>query len=159
VKDSLGLKYMAQLLASKGREIDAATLRSVATGNALIKPRVGINVLDQQGFQEYQAEVESLTAELEEAKEFNDLARQEQIQTEIYNIAEAIEKARGYGGRTRKSKDEKSNVRTSVKNAITRAIENQIRPQHSDLARHLDTFIQTGNSLRYSPDPHVDWEL
>jgi hypothetical protein len=159
LKDSLGLKYIAQLLASKGRAIDAATLRSVATGNAFIKPLDGIELLDHQGILAYKAEYEDLTAQLEEAKEFNDVAKQEQIQRKLHWIAEAIEAARGFGGRPRRSKDERSIVRTSIKNAITRAIEGQIRKKHPDLARHLDTFIRTGQSLWYAPDPDLDWEL
>lgn len=159
LKDSLGLKYIAQLLASKHRYIDAAALRSAATGNVRVQPSAGFEILDRQAFQEYQAEYDSLTEQLAEAKEFNDLAKQECLQGQLHLLAEQLKAARGFGSRRRKVKDEMANVRTAVKNAISRAIEKQIGKAHPQLARHLDLSIRTGQSPCYSPDPDVDWEL
>jgi hypothetical protein len=157
--DSLGLKCIAHLLASKGQDIDAAVLKSAAKGNTLIKPLVGIEVLDPEARKEYEAECNHLLEELEDARKFHDLAKQEQIQEKLGIIARALESATGLGGRTRKVKDEPSNVRTSVKNAINRAINNQIEPKHEALARHLDRSLRTGGTLSYTPDPNVDWEF
>src|SRR5262249_6599961 len=78
LRNCLGLRYIAQLLASKRRQIDADVLRSVATGNRHFKPLDGIELLDQQGLEKYRAEYEDLVEELEEAKKFNDSAKQEQ---------------------------------------------------------------------------------
>lgn len=158
-RDNLGLKYIARVLEAKGREIDAVVLRSVVGGHALVKPSAGMEILDPQAFRAYKATVEDLTEQLDQAREFNDIAKQEQIQAKLSVLAEQIGSARGLGGRTRKVKDEASNARTAVKNAITRAIERQIRKPHPDLARHFDVSIRTGQSLCYEPVPDVEWEL
>jgi hypothetical protein len=159
VKSSLGLQYIAHLLGAKGRSVDATALWSAVRGRVRVKPSAGTEILDARAFQEYEAEVEDLAEQLREAKEFNDLAKQELLQGRLGSLVEQLEAARGLGGRTRAVKDEAANLRTSIKNAITRALENQICTHHPALARHLDTIIHTGQSLGYAPDPDVVWEL
>lgn len=158
VNDSLGIKYIATLLGLKGREIDAATLKSAATGNPLIKPLMGTEVFDDQTSRELLDDVKDVRQRLDEAKKYNDLGKQEHLQAKLHSLTEQLEAAHGLGNRRRMLKDEASKVRTSIKNAITRAIGKQFK-RHPALARHLDTFIQSGWLLSYSPDPDVDWEL
>jgi hypothetical protein len=158
LRDRLGLRYIAHLIGSKGREVEAAVLKAGAKGAPAVKPSAGTEILDRQGFEACRADYEDLVEQLEEAKGFNDVARQEQLQGRLNALAEQLKAAQGFGGRRRKVGDESASVRTSVKNAISGAIE-QIQKKHADLARHLDTFISTGHTLCYSPHPDVDWDL
>jgi hypothetical protein len=158
LKDSLGLKCIAHLIAKKRCEIDAALLRAIVNGHILVKPAAGIEVLDRQAIERYRADYEDLLFQMEEAKENNDFARQEQIQTKIDALTRQLTSATGLGGRIRKSKDEFANARTSLTNAINRTIK-RIQQKHADLARHLDNSIRTGQSFCYAPETEVVWDL
>jgi hypothetical protein len=158
LKDSLGLQCIAHLLAKQRCELDAALLRAIVSGNIPVKPSAGIEVLDSQAHEHYRADYEDLLFQMEEAEENNDIARQELLQTKIDALAQQLKSAEGFGGRIRKSKDASANARTSLTNAITRAIEH-IQKEHDDLSRHLDNSIRTGQSFCYKPETDVDWDL
>jgi hypothetical protein len=158
LKDSLGLKCIAHLISKKGYDVHASVLRAVATKNIMVTPSAGIEVLGPEGIERYKARREDLVEQREEAKEFNDVARHEQIQEEIYALDQQIISAQGLGGRIRKTKDQAANARTSLTNAISRAIE-LIQQKHASLARHLDKSIRTGKFMSYSPETDVDWDL
>lgn len=157
--ESLGLSCIARLLASKGRNVNAAALKSAARGGAPFKPLAGIEALDAEARKRYESEYRRLTEELEEAREFQDLAKQAEMQEKLAFLARELDSATGLGGRTRKVSDEASKVRTSVKNAITCAIDKQIKPKHKALAGHLDQSLRTGTTLSYEPEPDVEWDL
>jgi hypothetical protein len=158
LKDSLGLKCIAHLIAKKRCEIDAVLLRAIVNGHIPVKPAAGIEVVDSQAIERYRIDCEDLLFQKEKAQENNDVARQEQLQTKIDALARQIASATGLGGRIRKSKDESANARISLTNAINRTIE-RIQPKHADLARHLDNSIRTGQSFCYAPETDVAWDL
>jgi hypothetical protein len=158
LKDILGLKCIAHLMARKRCEIDAALLRAIVNGHLPVKPAAGIEVVDSQTIERYRSDYEDLLFQKEEAQKNNDVARQEQLQTKIDALARQAASATGLGGRIRKSKDESANARTSLTNAINRTIE-RIQPKHADLARHLDNSIRTGQSFCYAPEADVAWDL
>ncbi len=158
LKDSLGLRYIAQLIGKKRCHIHAAMLKAIASGNQAFKPLVGTPVADNQAIEKYREQYDDLRSELAEAKANNDLARQEQIQERIDALTKQITSATGFGGRKRKIGDDAERARTSVTNAINRTI-TKIEKKHPDLARHLMNSIQTGQYLCYSPETDVAWDL
>jgi len=158
LKDSLGLRCIAQLISKKGRDIHAAMLRAVASGTTAFKPLAGTEVLDEQAIHEYREQLDDLESEVQESKENNDFAKQEQIQVKIDALMQQIASATGLGGRKRKSGDDAEKARTSVTNAINRTI-SKIEKTHADFARHLMNSIRTGQYLCYSPETDVDWDL
>ena len=158
LKDNLGLKCIAHLIAKKRCEIDAALLRAIVNGHIPVKPAAGIEVVDSQAIERYRSDYEDLLFQRDKAQKNNDVARQEQLQTQIDALARQFASATGLGGRIRKSKDEFANARTSLTNAINRTIK-RIQPKHADLARHLDNSIRTGQSFCYAPETDVAWDL
>lgn len=158
VKPSLGLVYIAHLIARKGRSIDALALQAATAGLPEPATQVESEVSDDQALAECRSEYEDLQEQLEEAQEHNDLMRQEAIRSELLKLSEYLFASKGLGGRTRRFLQDASRARVAVKNAISRVLA-KLEEGHPDLATHLDRSIQTGQSLCYSPSPDVTWEL
>ena len=72
----------------------------------------------------------------------------EQLTNELAN-------ATGLGGRSRQKTDIEK-VRKSVREAISRDMP-RIGKKHEALGNHLTTFIDTGLTCRYIPEPLVEW--
>lgn len=158
LKDLLGLRCLYRLIEAKGRSVEALELKSVATGRQLAVPAAGLETIDPQAFQRYKADYDDLVERLAEAKENNDLGVQERLQEKIDALAHQLASAKGLGGRTRRVKDGSARLRTSVTNAVVRAIR-LLDTEHAELGRHFAKSVSTGTTLCYSPDPDVDWDL
>lgn len=158
LRDSLGLKYLACLIASKRLPIDAAILKAAAIGRPPVKPDDGFAVFDKQGWEECRAKYFDLVAELEEASACNDIARQQRLQEHMGVLVGELQSARGLGGRDRKKKDQSDSIRTAVKNAIDRTVK-ILAKKHPELAHHIDISVTTGQTLKYDPVPDVEWDL
>lgn len=158
LRDSLGVRYLARLIAAKGRGVWAADLRAGARGGPAVEPFRGVEALDGRGFAECRKGERDLLAEVEEARRCGDAARVEFLQGEINALTEYVGAARGLRGRVRRVGDKSTSVRTSVKNAIDLVVR-KLLAEHPDLARHLEDSIRTGESVCYDPRPDVHWEL
>jgi hypothetical protein len=159
LRDTVGLQYLAYLLAKPGRDTPAAVLVAARSGKAKVKPLAGSAVLDEEAMANYRERYEDLCGQLAEAEEHDDPAKQEELQSEFAALAQQFFAATGLGGRRRKMSDQADRVRKAVSIAITRtiaAIENQ---QHPALAQHLTHFVRMGGSFCYAPDPTIDWLL
>lgn len=170
LKDSKGLRYIAQLLKVPGREVHVLDLASVVEGGGLpllgggnIEPgdltSEGLGdageMLDQKAKSAYRRRLEELRADLEEAQRFNDSERAARAQSEIDALVGQLAGAVGLGGRDRKaaSQAEKArvNITKSVKDALKRIEEN-----HRPLGEHLRATIRTGAYCAYLPDPRTE---
>lgn len=156
MKDSVGLAYIARLLAEPHRDTPAVSLLAARAG---IDPQVAAGstgeVLDDEARRAYQRRYTDLVEDLAEAEKNNDLGNIEKLQAEMDQLATELAGATGLGGRSRKKTDAEK-VRKSVSMAVARAIES-IQAEHSPLARHLTAFISSGIVFRYSPDPSIEW--
>lgn len=152
MQDSRGLEYLARLLAEPHREIPAVLISAAVTG---IDPRVSTGssgtMLDEETRERYH----DLQAELDEAKENNELGRIESLQRDINAMANEIAKATGLGGRLREKTDV-DKVRKAVSGAIDRAIK-EIADHHESLGRHLMNTIRSGTTFSYTPECQIDW--
>jgi hypothetical protein len=118
----------------------------------------GDDVLDSTAINDYKETYADLCAELEVAKRNNDAGNIEKLKRDIDDFGRQITCATGLGGRKRKLGDEREKARKSVTNAINRAI-GSIQRHDANLANHLQNSIRMGQSLCYSPDPDVDWDM
>ena len=155
----IGLKYIHLLIASKRKKIDAATLKALAASVPGVEPFGGMEIVDTQTIANYRAEIQELYHQLDEAEKLDDLAMKERCQKELEILREHLESTQGFGKRIRLHADGSAKHRTSITNAISRAIHDRLEPEHPDLARHLDTFIQRGTTLSYEPEPDVIWDV
>ncbi len=155
-KDSVGVKYIARLLCEPHKDIPAVTLQSLQSGiDPLVMTGSSGELLDEQARQEYGLRFHELQEDFRKARENDDLAKIEALELEMDQLTNAVTEATGLGGRSRQKTDIEK-VRKSVREAISRDIR-RIGKKHEALGNHLTTFIDTGLTCRYIPDPLVEW--
>jgi hypothetical protein len=137
VADRVGLRYLAQLLASPDRSIPA--LRLVVDGGAAVPAARGQRVLDDRT-------VVALRARVADLRQRPDLADGEQA--ELERLTRELGRALGLGGRARTFADVPERARTAVRKAIKRAID-EISAANPAVGRHLATSVSTGTVCCY----------
>ncbi len=171
VRDAKGMRHLAHLLASPGREVHALELaRSEApVGRAGVVDRsmaeaAGSDdagpILDAEAKAAYRERLRDLQAELAQAEAWNDPERAARLQEESDALTHELASALGLGGRDRIASSAAERARISV----TRAIRSSLTRigEHSDtLGAHLDATIRTGTFCSYTPDPRapIDWRF
>lgn len=176
LRDSKGLRCLARLLASPGREVasveleawDAGSATSGATdsaGGADAMTVTGTDLgdagalLDARAKADYRARIDELRAELSEAQEFNDPDRAARASEELEFLTQELARAVGLGGRDRRAASHAERARLNVSRAIRSAMRAVAR-DHPALADHLTATIRTGRFCSYTPDPRapIDWQ-
>jgi len=176
LKDSNGLRYLAQLLRHPDREfhvldlITAGAADQAPTGrDAGELAHLGLQagglgdageILDPQARAAYKRRLTELREELEEAQEFNDLERAERLQQEIDFLTQELANAVGLGGRNRKAASQAERARVNITRAI-KAVIKKVAEQHPALERYFATTIKTGTFCSYTPDTRfsVTWQF
>ncbi len=153
LKASKGLRDVAQLLASPGREIAAVHLM----GASVDQPAAG-DTIDVTARRRYEERVRELQADLEEAEAFNDAARAGRLQAELDAIVDHLTAAMGLGGRARATGGSAERARSAVTQRIRSTIR-RLRAEHPALARHLEVSVTTGSYCCYRPERTVEWDL
>ena len=173
LKDTKGLRYLAELLANHGREIPAVALATSAERQPSPGTReladAGLDarghgdageVLDPDAMSAYRGRLDELEEELAEAESWNDPERAARAREERDFITSELAGAVGLGGRARLAGSSAERARQSVTKAIKAAIE-RIAQSCPGLASHLEATIHTGVLCRYQPDPRAPlrWRL
>jgi hypothetical protein len=177
LRDTKGLRCLARLLASPGRELSAVELEawdaglSPADGSGPVSASAsdGANpstdlgdagaLLDPQAKAEYRERVDELQAELDEAERFNDPGRADRAREELDFLTRELARAVGLGGRDRRAASHAERARLNVTRAI-RAAMRTLAGDHPTLANHLSVTVRTGRFCSYTPDPRapIHWE-
>lgn len=157
MSDLLGFRYLARLLQSPGRAFAAAFLRGLSAPAAEAAPGRGDEMMDSEARRSVRARLEDLDHLIGEAERNGDLGAAALCE-ERQTLAAELAAAEGLGGRPRRIGDGTKGARTSVSNAIARAIE-AISEFHAALGRHLDLSVKTGRILRYEPEGPVRWDV
>jgi len=182
LKDTKGLRYIAQLLRDPDREFHVLDLIAAerdgagadgasigGTGEAQLHTlgmhatadaEVGDRILDPQARTAYQRRLEDLRDDLEEATRNNDPGRAGQAREEMDFIARELARAVGLGGRNRTSSSGAERARINVTRAV-KAVVRRISEENPNLGLYLATTIHTGTFCSYRPDPRlkVIWKL
>ncbi len=173
LRDTKGLRYLAQLLVEAGKEIHVSALlagdggafgRSSARWKdaclsapyAWVDARQGLSdagpVLDATAKAEYRRRLSDLRDELQEAERFNDLGRAAKARAEIDIVAQQLKAAVGLGGSDRRAVSYAERARLTVTQCIKASLK-KIHASHPALGQHLGTTIKTGYFCAYMPDP------
>jgi tetratricopeptide (TPR) repeat protein len=177
VRDAKGLRDIAMLLASPGREIHVADLIGGAEssgvdvrgeGLASVDPdELGLRAsgdsgsapaIDARARAEYRARLASLNEDLAAAEAANDTGRAAAIREELDFIASELASAFGLGGRARSAGHPVERARKAVTMRMRDALA-RIDRVHPELGRHLEKSIRTGTFCSYSPVPVPAWSL
>jgi hypothetical protein len=173
VRDSKGLRYLAQLLANPGVEVHAMELMGAAVpaaesrGAAAGAAELGEAgdegagpLLDAEAKAAYRDRLEELREELEEAESFNDPERASRAREEMEFVARELAGAVGLGGRDRKAASNAERARVNVTRSI-RGVIKRLSEYDADLGHELETTVRTGTFCAYEPDPRrpVSWSI
>ncbi len=156
LKDSVGMGYIARLLAEPDREIPAVALLAARAGiDPLVATGSSGEILDDEARENYGRRYHELKEDLEDAKEDLDLGRVEKLETEMEQLTDELAKATGLRGNPRQKFDA-DRVRKSVSMAVSRDID-KITDKHEALGHHLTATISSGLTFRYASDRKMDW--
>jgi hypothetical protein len=169
LKDTKGLRDLAQLLASPGREVAAVDLARGGRRDAPV--RVGAfaesglsmegdagEAIDADARAQYRARLIELEDEISEAEAANDLERASRGREEREFLLAELGAAVGLGGRPRRALDPAERARKAVTWRVRDAI-NHIERAHAQLGRHLRRSIRTGSLCVYDPPEDTTWRL
>lgn len=174
LRDTKGLRYLARLLASPGREIhaldlvaeeagpaDRATVRRAERSTLRVSaPSGSAEVLDAAARAAYRRRLAELQDDLEEAEGFHDPERAARARQEMEALAAALAGAIGLGGRSRPMGSSAERARQATTKALKAAL-GRISSYSPALGRHLASTVRTGTYCRYEPDPRlpIGWKL
>ena len=157
LRDSVGLRHLARLVAEPAREFHALDLAS--------PDRIGFRqagdagqILDERAKAAYRERLRELAAEIDEADAWSDPERAAKARREVDLITEQLASAVGLGGRDRKALSDAERARVTVTKAIRAAIQ-RIASLDADLGAHLEVSVRTGVFCAYRPDPasRITW--
>jgi tetratricopeptide (TPR) repeat protein len=176
LRDAKGIRYLALLLATPGREIPSLDLVRLAspTGPSPQAPRGPVGaaetdahdpgdageVIDAAARQAYRARLTEIDREIGEAEDWHDPERAALLREERAMLVHELVAAVGLGGRPRRVGSGSERARMSVTKAIRgtlRRIDACSRP----LGDHLALSVRTGTFCSYTPDPGLalTWDL
>jgi tetratricopeptide (TPR) repeat protein len=167
LRDSKGLRDLAQLLSEPGRPVPAVVL--VATGAAsqssgrapardddLHEQGDLGDVIDLQAREAYRRRLAELDEEIDDADRAGDPERSARAAAEKDALVAQLAAAFGLGGRPRRAGDPAERARQTVTARIRDAL-GRIDTVHPDLGRHLRRSVRTGRLCVYEPDTPVRW--
>ena len=170
VRDRKGMRHLARLLASPGREIHVLDLVAADAGNPVPADEQAAGahlafgdagpMLDAQAKQAYRRRLAEIEDDIDDARAADDHRREAQADTEREFLIRELSRAVGLGGRDRRAGSASERARAGVTRAIRQAIAH-IKQHQPDLADHLERAIRTGTHCSYVPDTRVPnpWDL
>lgn len=156
LRRTLGLAYLARLLANPGREIHVLDL--VGSDPSLASDAGPL--LDAEARRAYRERLEELVIDLADAEQNNDLERAAAYRAEAQLLQNELARGEGLGGRERAAGSASERARQAVTKALKSAL-GRIAAESPALSRHLASTVRTGTYCRYDPDPRVPitWRL
>ena len=172
VKNTLGMRYLAHLLAKPHAYFRATVLVALVRGSA---PTVQIGtefeiqalrvdeggdageVIDADARDAYRQEYKRLTSELQEARESSDAERVDELLLKVKWMAQQLSGGTRLDGKPRMAKSTTDRARIGVTKAINTAVAN-VTTQLPSLGEHLAATIHTGASCSYRPEDTINWE-
>jgi len=164
LRDTVGLAYLARLIATPGRELHALDLASPGpTGGSGGRGPDEANLgplLDEQAKRAYRQRLRDLDEELAEADSWHDQDRAARAHAERDTLAHQLAAALGLGGRDRNPASSAERARVSVTKALRTTVR-RIAEHDPALGEHLQRGLHTGTFCAYHPDPdhQVTWQL
>jgi len=159
IRDSVGMGYIARLLADPYRNIFAVQLLAARAG---LDPRFAWGSLgelvDGQGKRDMRREYADLTAQLAEAEKNGDVGQIDLIRQRRDQMSAELSRVLDKHGNPRRKSDA-ATIGKAISTAISREIDH-ISAILSTLGKHLRGFVNTGTtSFQYTPDREIDWLL
>ena len=156
VEDSIGMTYLAVLIANPRQDIQATdlvaglaalsgTLGGVIGGGGAAHP-----VLDRAAVAQYRNRLNAVAAEIDQLAPGDDPARAATARTERDWLTAELASAAGLRGRTRSFPDEAERARVAAGKAIRRALA-RVTEADAFIGEHLRQTVRTGVRCSYWP--------
>ena len=146
VDDSVGLRYLATLVANPDVEIAAIDLVDGPTPDT----RSTQPLLDDAALRQYRQRLRELRDDIAEAEAAHREVRAAQLRADADWLADELRAATGLGGRPRRFTDNPERARIAVGKAIRRALD-RVTAADPLLGEHLRGRVQTGMRCSYQP--------
>jgi hypothetical protein len=146
-RDGRGMRMLAQLLDSPGRELHVLDLSGAL--DAVDGGDAG-ELIDKSARVAYEQRLRELAEELEQAAAWNDAGRRERLEQEAQALRSELARALGLGGRERRSGSATERARVNVRRRIALALR-RIEDTCPALGRHLSACVRTGVYCAYEP--------
>ncbi len=163
LRDTKGMRYVAELVAAPGVERHALDLVDRIEGapepGQIDRRRLGDagEMLDAAARAAYRARIEQLRAQSDDALEAGLHDRAEALQAEVDELVSQLAQAFGLGGRARRASSAAERARLNVTRAI-RAATAHLRDAIPVGGSALDRHIRTGTYCAYEPtEGEVRW--
>ncbi|GAA2215383.1 hypothetical protein GCM10009850_108510 [Nonomuraea monospora] len=149
VGHSVGMGYLATLMANPGQEIPAIDL---AAGAETVKSAAGSEqpVLDEVARRTYKERLARLDSEIDELESMNDLERAATLRMEREWLLAELAAATGIGGRARPFAGTEERARIAVGKAIWRAVD-RVAAVDPTIGEELRATVRTGARCCYQP--------
>jgi len=154
LKDSLGMQYLARLVAAPGREIHVLDLvgqqRVGDDGATAVDAGDAGELLDADAKADYRRRVDDLREALAEAEGWGDGARAGRLRAELELLTAELARAVGLGGRARRAGSAAERARSAVQRRIKNALA-RIGEADPGLEAALTRAIRTGTFCVFRP--------
>jgi tetratricopeptide (TPR) repeat protein len=147
VDDSVGMGYLATLIANPAVEIPAIDLAEPRAGRSGSAAQA---VLDEPALRQYRQRLRDLREEIDEADAMHDGERAARLRSDADWLADELQAATGLGGRTRQFADNPERARIAVGKAIRRALD-RVGAADPVIGEQLRAAITTGMRCSYQP--------
>ncbi len=146
VDDSVGVRYLATLVANPAAEIPAVELAD----GCVPEIHSAQPVLDDAALRQYRRRLHELGEQIADAEAAHQEARAARLRADADWLAGELRGSTGLGGRTRRFTDNPERARIAVGKAIRRALD-RVAAADPVLGGHLRATVQTGMRCSYQP--------
>jgi hypothetical protein len=156
LRDTKGLRYVAELVAAPGVERHVLDLvdrvEGVGVDGDPDRRRLGDagELLDDRARQAYRHRIEALRADIDDALAEQRLEAAEQLQAELDQLVGELARAFGLGGRSRPAAAAAERARLNVTRAVRAAL-GKLSEALPDAGAALDRHVRTGTYCVYQP--------
>jgi pimeloyl-ACP methyl ester carboxylesterase len=168
LRDSKGLRDLARLVDSAGREIHvldlaaapgrASTVHDALEAGLSPRPSIGEPIIDEVARAAYKHRIAELNEDIDEAETRGDSEAGARARRELDVLVEHLASAYGLGGTVRRTADSTERARKAVTRRIRDAI-SRIDRAHPGLGRHLTVSVHTGVFCSYRPEGDIAWNI
>jgi hypothetical protein len=160
LRDLKGMRYLARLLASPGREFHVLDIVATEQGSGVVVDSDAGVALDTEAKEAYRRRLVEIEEDLDEAARIGDAERAVLAEADRDYLVRELARAFGLGGRSRDAGSTSERARASVTRALRYALV-RVADHHPALAAHLEQSVRTGTYCAYVPDPGlaISWEI
>ena len=181
LKDTLGLRYIYELLKKPRKEFDTLELLQKVQSNktddgaeivlfkegelgdmnmSLSSDDSSSEVIDEQAKMEYEKRIKQLHEKIECADKVKEKEVIQEMKQELNDLQSFLKKNTGLRGKSRKFASPSEQARTSIRNAIMRSLE-KIKECNMPLYEYFKITIKTGYECMYQPpsENYPQWVL